>query len=299
MRKFLVNIVKLMALVFIMAFAGDRILDIIFVEVSKRGSIYSAIKTNQIKKPELLVIGNSRVAYNIVPKILEETLPFHCYNLGFSAANPVDLVALIELYSSLKGFPKVILVQLDDTFTDTLASELARQIFLPYYHHNILAHYYPKCEDERFYNLPLFRYMKYRDISWREGIKIAVNNKPQDLNSGEISYIKRSFSERRKDRISQFDLTPSGINDEITVLQSLCRANNIELVFFTSPVYSLRHNSPLVNYFKSSFANYIDQSTLLVSKDHFADYTHVNEQGAILQSKDLADRLLVLLESQE
>ena len=105
MRRFIIDIGKLVALVFFMAIASDRILDQIFIEVSTRGNLYSAIKTlDQIKKPELLVIGNSRLsAYNIVPKILEEKLPFQCYNLGFSDANRSKRDELVlKLYSKDK-----------------------------------------------------------------------------------------------------------------------------------------------------------------------------------------------------
>ena len=283
MKIFLFSFIKIIIGIYISALFLDNIFDYIFTKYSKR----NAFNILENKTYDLVVIGDSRAQGNIIPEIIDSALNISSINVASPALYPVDILAGIELYISKNKTPKFILIELGETYKFKSASKLGRQQFLPYYKSNILSNYYNYCEDSKYYNIPLYRYIKYRDIGWRELYKILINN------HNNIFELGKGY---RKVEVIGTDILNTNINwgkaqrmnIHIQSIIDLCKSNNIFLIFFTSPVYG-EFDQNLCNYFDAKINNYINQSKLIANINYFADRTHVNHKGAIIQTLHLIE----------
>tara|TARA_B100001750_G_C15441705_1_gene563929 strand:- start:285 stop:1172 length:888 start_codon:yes stop_codon:yes gene_type:complete len=285
MKKFIYFISKIIIGLYISAYLIDTAFDYIFTKYSKRNKFN--ILNN--KEYDLALFGNSRIDGNIIPQLIDSTLGISCINVGGAALYPVDILASLRLYIYKNKVPKIIIVQIDDTFNYENSSFLGRQVFLPYYKSNILSDYYNYCEDSKYYRIPLYRYNKYRDLGWRELYKIIINN------SNELFQVHSGYRKRDRERVNitneqiSWDY-PNKINTHIQSIIDLCERQNIKLIFLTSPVYG-RLNQNVCNEFDEKFDNYINQSQLIDDIEYFVDRSHVNHQGAIIQTLHLIEEI--------
>jgi len=282
MKLFFTKIGIIFIFVLMFAFIADRVFDYFFIYFSDR-----KIVNNIDGDYDLIVLGNSRAKHNVIPNQLDTLLNISSANLGLPGSHPADLLYMLKYYLYFNKKPKIILVEIYEYFNELNANQISRQEFLQYYNSNIISSYFNYCEDNTFYNIPLYRYVKYRDLGWREFYKTIIKNRNKSFikDKGYAPLYKKLSNDII---INKYNFDESILyNKHLDEIIKICRQNNIELIFFSSPVFS-NHNYKLINILENYLPNYYNQTELLKEKMYFKDNMHINHRGAIIQTNDIS-----------
>ena len=281
MKLFFKKITFIFICVCILAFIADRFFDYYYINFSNRTVI------NSIKKDyDILILGDSRVKGNIIPSQLDSSLGMSSINLGIPSSNPLEILTMLKLYLHYFGKPKIVLVEIYNRINQLSADKLSRQGFLQYYNSDIISSYFNYSEDVKFYKIPLYRYTKYRDLGWREFYKTIFKNYNSSF-LNDKGYAPRDYKEFDNNFINTKNAKLDLNNLHIDSIISLCDNEEIKLVFFTSPVF-LNQNSDLINKLERYLPNYLNQTDIIKEKKYFNDNTHVNHDGAKIQTTHLS-----------
>ena len=286
--KSLLKILKYLFFFFILSFISDRALDQLFIKVSKRS--FMPIRNANF---DILILGNSRANHNIIPKDLDSLLNKKSINLGRAYSNPLEILHTLKLYIHYNKPPQIVLVELYQNIVEENASNKGRARFLPFYNSGIIDDYYDYCDDKSYFDIPLYRYVFYPPIGWREHFKILFKNRNIYFKEGLMGYAplmyqykKNSHTIIKQDKIK--------ISSHIAEIIKVCNQNNIKAVFFTSPILGEKNEKVIIK-MENIFKNYLNQSNLLSNSQFFKDDTHVNHYGAKKQTYNMSKYLLKLL----
>jgi hypothetical protein len=257
---------------------------------------------------ELLVSGSSRAYYHYRPSVLSGALSLTTYNIGTTGGNLTLQLPKLKFYLEHNATP---LVLVQDLSVHDLA-EIEETIFEPF-------RYLPFLRNRQLYDglrdidpgLWVHRYLPATNLIYLgPDFQTAVLRDLLACRNGRQDYLEDGFSNEYKDRQPEADAwLRSGASIELAVfdeniehleeLIELCKANGIDLVLVTSPVYS-EALAKMDNYDmvtsqirQTAEANgvyYVDYSEDSVSgnKNLFYDNNHLNVRGATLFSDLLA-----------
>ena len=289
MNNFLKKITSIFICVFILAFITDKFFDYFYMNFSNR-KVFNSIK----KDYDMLVLGDSRVKHNIIPSLLDSSLGISSINLGIAGSNPLEALTMLKLYLHHFRKPKIIAVEVYNKIHFISSDVLSRQQFLQYYNSDIISSYFNYSEDVKFYQIPLYRYTKYRDLGWREFYKTLLKNYNSSISNNK-GYSPLDYKEFKENIIELNNNEKLDLNNlHIDSLISLCNDEGIKLIFFTSPIYSNK-NSELLNQLEAYLPNYLNQIDILKEKKYFKDNIHVNHEGAKVQTNHLSKYIKTIL----
>jgi hypothetical protein len=264
--------------------------------------------------PELLVMGNSRAFYQIIP----DSFNISTYNIAHAGTDDGFNAALLNLLIQKNKYPKKILLQIDPEYyiagkvgpIDTISNSI-----------NILQYYYGTNDfitdninkvspSQRFF----FLFQSYR---YNNHIINIFNNYYKSKSKENISHsgfeailpspvdsINVIYSAQTQS-LAPYEFSPYKTNYLKTII-SLCLKNNIKLILFTSPYFDaktqnylapvLRKIDSLAKENSLQFINYIDNKLPLITNNtkYWKDNAHLNYLGARIESSDLAKRLRLL-----
>ena len=122
--------------------------------------------------------------------------------------------------------------------------------------------------------LPFYRYQKFEPKIGVRNVSLSLINKTPNFieNKGFVPI----FGEIKIDKpISLKIIRKSNINFKEII--KFCNSKNIEITFFTSPIYNQKNNFNLLSNY---LPNYYDLSNSVKNKKYFKDQTHLNALGA-------------------
>jgi hypothetical protein len=252
---------------------------------------------------ELIVLGSSRAAHNLVASEVEARIGISAYNLGFAGSDIDFHTQILDLLLSGGHVPRYLLLAVD-------ASEIKEDPSINF-RYDLL---YPHAGDERIskilvargqLNNHLFRmFHTYREkLGFIEVFRpYALFRKPvhETRPDGSIPLVGHSASYEKmkfKDGNVTYSTTNESpqLRERFAELVSLCTKNKIQLVLivspnFTRPIVGLAER---MQYLGGEGVITLDYSARpeFLRKELFSDIAHLNSQGAALLSQRIGEDL--------
>ncbi len=305
-KRFLVNLLVFCGLLF----AFDKGLGFILKQLYFKqvaGENYRATYSIDSTKADLLIFGSSRASHHYVPEVLEANLHMSTYNTGrdgnYLLYNYAVIKAVTQRYS-----PKMIILDVNPIALFYRKDDYDRlSTLLPYYdsHPEIRNIVNRRSKYERFklysalypYNsLSLSVLVGNLEISK----KFYVSDKGYlpfyaKMNSISTSTVKMKDNpeEIYSDSIDTFKI--AALKD----IAEICLKKKIPLVFVFSPVYTKSNNelansklNTILKAYNVRYIDYSEDSTFVNHPQYFQDESHMNDDGARIFSKKLAEALI-------
>lgn len=261
---------------------------------------------------DLLIMGSSRAAFHISPRIIDSTLTLNSYNLGLSAWHFDMQYARFKMYLQHNRKPKYIIQNVDVYGFSKRADVADYQQFLPYIQDTILqktirGH---KGEFDVYQrNIPLLKYKNIQNLAF-EGLFTFFNYSDlYDSTANYKGYRGNDFAwnqdfERFKKRFPKgakytFD---KEVKRQFNEFLAFCQRENIKVFLVYAPEYFevqpyYKNKSELINLctestkkYKCHFWDY-SKDSLCYNRQYFYNSQHLNKKGAELYSKDLGMKI--------
>jgi hypothetical protein len=298
MKKFLKNIL-IFGLIF---FVLDKILIFFIVaspnkEVDKRLELLVNGKINK----EIIILGSSRGARNIIASEIETKTGHSAYNLAYPGSDIEFHEFIVRTLLKFNKAPKVILLSVDYPMA-----------FLP---DSIL-----NFRLDRMYPLVKYNYINNELIARGEKNIIMSNlfalsrmNKTNfDIRQKHFTALDTlypdgsmpiSFQKQDEDWAASTMITKYDSEKELQVkldcfkkILAMCREKNIRLIIIQPPLFdpmdpAFRERLKQLTNNKIPFFDYNNQNPIYKNKDYFYDRTHLNRKGATIFTDEIADYL--------
>ena len=288
MKKFLINILVGISLIFVLDFSIGQVLSKLFNSQTS-GNLYQLNYSFNECQEDLLIFGTSRALHHYDSRVLRDSLNLSVYNTGKDGNFIFYQTALLR--SVLKRYtPKKIILDFSGTFEMKQKDYDGIASLLPLHSTN------PEISD--IINLK----------SNTESFKLISKIYPYNSLIGNIFIGNLEFNKNRKANLHYYGYQPIYRNTKVklenlnkketyvvdkTKLQIfeefliLCKQNDIDLTVFYSPVYylydldfSIELCKRLCNKHEIPFYDYSKSNHFLENKKFFADKTHLNNIGA-------------------
>ena len=294
MKKFLKRLI-LFGLIF---FVLDKIFYVFLyaapqLEVDKRLELLLNGKINK----EIIVMGSSRGAYNIIAGQIEKETGKSAYNISYAGSTIQFHLFLLKTVLKYNKKPEIIVLSLDTPDEFLLDKSLNFRL-------------------DRFYPLVKYNYINQELINQNDKSKLSWFLCLARLNKGNFTFAKKEatpespilscgsmpFVKKFSEKELVFDTKqePYFIGKELEnkrkafiEFQHICNTNNIKLIYCFAPNFRI-YNPVLENRIKlialpeNSFFIYDRTNLKYKNKDYFHDESHLNTRGAKLFTSELS-----------
>lgn len=249
---------------------------------------------------ELVIIGSSRAECQYYNPIIDSVTGLTSYNLGMTGATMPFIAATLEAYLVHSKAPEYVVLNID---LHSLGDNTDTVYKFPRYFAFLDNEKLYKGLQERdgrffyfrwlpFYSMPYFsnRYLSNSVRGWM--------NKPTLYDADYIQGFAPSVSDTSwgdydtATMIQTHAVIPAAVWAGVKKIDSICKANNCQLIFAVSPLYYRREESvtgyanardSFRDYAVSSQIPFIDlgHDTLRYMQHMYADPAHLNKTGAI------------------
>lgn len=285
MRKFVISVLKLLALTLTFMVVLDAIFTYTYYSCSPRNKMQYIMKIEP-RKIDYLFLGSSRVVNHILPEEVESLTGKSALNLGIEGATLTDNALQLELLIDRKVKIKTLFLQVDYIFNYKKASDYVLPDVLPYIHEPIINKYVSENRDYawRYRMAPFFRYMT---ADYVIGIRSIFQN--FRANASVVTH-RGGFKPRGGPEADRPTILPDFVaeeNESLNKIKELCTENGIELVLYFSPVCSRAENLDYSQKLKKRLPELMDYSRFFPNDDNFGDCRHLREDGARIFTRRL------------
>ena len=265
---------------------------------------YNELFLNEGNAYDVLFLGSSRAEMHFNPKVFDEITGLNSYNMGISGASPKISLALLKTYCNQHQKPKCIVFNIDyfslQNDTDRL-NDFPR--YFPYLCNTFLRNQLNQMDNRfnSFYYNPLHS-LPYTQVDYLSSALhgwLTISGKYDTLmyKGYQTSELKELNTENEPKPLHSFiSIKNRQYIDSLIQFTSL---NNIKLILVTSPVFgggnkNVLNKTSLINQLKNiSYINHISYFDYTDSLEYqksklFADYLHLNRQGAIKFSQSFS-----------
>ena len=270
---------------------------------SKTGVNFETRYSMDSTKAAIIILGSSRASHHYIPQLIQDSIGMTCYNTGR------DGNYLFYSYSIFKSIinrykPKIIILDINpDEFNFNQKYYDGLSTLLPFYK--------TKPELQRIINLKSsFERIKLQSSIYPfnstllELFKANLNANSEAIKALE-GYIPLYGSSIDKSKISKVEnkgVSAKIDTNKIIVLTDLvkeCNKLGVRLLVFNSPRYSNAINVKAEKYIAdiiksnhADFINYGNDNYFLNNPNLFKDAAHLNNEGAIIFTNLVIDRIL-------
>lgn len=246
---------------------------------------------------ELIVIGSSRGAYNIIASQIEKETGKSAYNISYAGSNVQFHLFLLKALLKFNKRPETVIISIDNPYEFLFVESFD-------FRYDRL---YP-LEKYNYINDELIKQNEKSKLSWflclarlnKSNFTFTKKNAPVDspiMACGSMPFIK-DFNKKqitfntKKERYPVEKELKSKI-EAFLEFQQICHSNNIKLIYCFAPNFRV-YNQTLENRIKSisipenKFFVYDTTDVRYQNKDYFHDDSHLNIKGAKLFSSELS-----------
>ncbi len=298
MKKFLKNI-----LIFGLAFF---ILDKLFIffilaspekQVDKRLELLINGKINK----EIVILGSSRAARNIIASEIERKTGRSAYNLAYPGSDIEFHEFVVRTLLKFNKPPKIILLSVDypmaflpDSILNFRLDRMYPLVKYTYINEELIA------RDEKnivMSNIFALGRMNKTNFDIRQKHFTALDTLYAD-GSMPISFQKKDEDWSPSATIKKYDATKEMKvkRDCFKKIIVMCRQRNIELIIVHPPLFdpmdgAFTKRLQQLTYNKIPFFEYNHQNPIYKDKDYYYDRTHLNRKGAMIFTDEIAQFL--------
>jgi hypothetical protein len=292
MQTFVKHILKVVLMLVISA----CVLDFVYTYVYKNSPPQNKVQyINSLKnqKFDYIFIGSSRVENSVIAEEIEKKTNKKTINLGIKGLKLKDMSCIIKLLKEYNVSYQKIFIQLDYSFNnEEESSKFFSFELLPFCgSSNLIIDSYLKSTNENFLFYKYIPFVKYTDsdqlIGFRKIIS-SLKNKPSafKLNKGyEPLY---GFSSRQPEKIPKIVNKKNKYFSEINIF---AKSKNLNVIYFSSPVSSDTKNLDYFDKLKTQIPEINNFHNTLNDHKYFSDNLHVNDDGAIVFTTILIEKL--------
>jgi hypothetical protein len=227
---------------------------------------------------DYVILGSSRSLNNLDPAQIEQLTGKRGINLGVSSGQPFDTKLFFQQLIK-KRITKSIYIQVDDGWNNWDLGHKSISGWLPYMKEEYIWEEFKELENKEYYyvkNIPFYKYAKFdSEIGVRDFLKGFTGQRLSTIKTfGHVAYHKVLKKENRslEYNISLLDKA----NPHITEILELSKINDIDIIFFTAPIFNANHDHALLHKY---LPNYFDFTYLIKNPELFADRRHLNGAG--------------------
>jgi len=225
---------------------------------------------------DYILLGSSRMNYHIDPIQIEAATGKKGLNLG------VNAFSSFESYLMLKEFlrnndTKRVFVQVDNLVSDDDPDREGEKTWIPYLDEDYVYKEFKRygIEYSLYRRIPFYRFQKFESrIGYRDVLASALGSghqyEPTFGYTPTIGVLNGAVNFKKS--------TPTKLpNHSMKSMISLCEKRNVELIFFTAPIFKY---GGTLNQFEETLPNYYDLHSTVEDKKDFSNQTHLNYKGA-------------------
>ncbi|SEP54917.1 hypothetical protein [Flavobacterium urocaniciphilum] len=238
------------------------------------------------QKLDYIFIGSSRVENSVIPEIIEEKTKKRTINLGVQGATIKDLVFITKLLNDLNISYKKVFFQLDYKINDVdqYSKKFQTELY-PFIGINELIDNYVFDNNLNKFELKYLPFYKYNIASQNLGfrnIMLTVLKIKKTVHKSQ-GYMPLNGSEKMT-----FEILPK-YNSNNKYLTELLKTKKAS--FFSCPLFSTISKNNYFDDLKNTITDFKDLSSSVVKKELFKDSYHLNNDGAIVFTNILIDKL--------
>ncbi len=294
MRRFLKNSIVILVGIIMVLFFLDNIYTYVYNNSFPRNKTQYILSLKKGEKLDYVFLGSSRVENTIISAEIEKLTGKRTVNLGTQGARLDDMNIFLRLLIDKKIKIEKLFVQVDYIYNYESSSDIVRSQALPYIRSNKVIKDYLKRVDSTYlknYYLPFYRYATndYR-LGIREFIASLVNKKSMvNLNDGFVPL----FGSMGKNDLGAAELPKEILkyNKSIMEIDSLCKVNKIEVIYFCAPFCSRLKTNGYLDKLKEKLHHFKDFSSSVPYDSLFQNCSHLNKDGAKFFSKEIVNSL--------
>jgi hypothetical protein len=305
-KRFLVNLLVFLGLLFAFDKAlGFMLQQLYFKQLA--GEYYRATYSIDSTKADLLIFGSSRASHHYVPEVFEENLHMSTYNTGRDGNYLLYNYAVIKSVTE-RFNPKMIILDVNPIALFYRKDDYDRlSSLLPYYHSH------PEIRDIVARRSKYERFKLYSSLYPYNSLSLSIlvgnleiSKKLYVSDKGYLPFYEKMNpisigSKKTKDNPEEI-YSDSIDSFKIAALQDIaeiCLKKKIPLVFVFSPIWSKSNNElanskllTIVKLNKVKYLDFSDDTTFVNHPQYFQDASHMNDDGARIFSKKLAEALI-------
>jgi len=297
MKKFIVRIVFF--------FVAVAIIDVIFgkccdymCEHSKSGDSRKINYAVRECNADVLIMGSSRANHHYNPQILSDSLGLSVYNLGIDGSGAILMDGFYRLITQ-RYVPKLIIYELTPSFdlyqnpADANNTRYLAQL-KPYYKEDCLKQLFDDVDGRERIKLysGLYRY----NTQFLNLFRSYIGKGTTDYNNGFLP-LKGVMSDYRP-----FEVETDNVVDTLKVKYLIqfihdCKENGTQLLFVVSPRFGATTSigyQPVLDICRKEHCDNVDYycaPEFVSNKEYFKDSYHLNNYGADVYTKVVAERL--------
>ena len=255
--------------------------------------------TGNINK-EIIIIGSSRGARNLIAKQIEDSLHLTSFNLSYPGSDIDFQNFILKTLLKFNKTPKIILLSLDDPIefkkNDFLNFRLDRLYPLARFNYindemirrgekNFLSQFLVLSRINKVnFDLRKKKFNEFDTVRSNGSMPISFTKQNSDLT---FNTIKQQYTSEEELNIKI---------DSFLEFQKLCAENNIELILIFPPNFQIINNQfekRIKELTEKNVYTYIYDSTNNIYKDklYYYDKNHLKENGAIVFTNEIIDFL--------
>jgi len=296
---FAIKLAGFFVVLFVLDFVIGSTLEYFYFK-QQSGADYRATYVMEEAKEELLIMGSSRALHHYQAEIMERKLGLTTYNAGRNG-NPI-LYHLALLKSVLKRHkPKQIILDINiNEFKEMKDSYDILSMLLPYYktHPEVRPIIHHKSEFERLKLLS--KIYPYNSLMFTIAVgNLDFNKKRRDVFKGYMPLVNTWYKKIEVEKKQENYVIDSVKVNALKTFIADCKRNNIELILVFSPYYKIfeeTNNSivlakQIAKQNNIRFIDFTNDKRFNSNISYFADYTHLNDEGAIYFTDIFIDSL--------
>lgn len=278
MKKVSLNILYLVLSLIIVAYILENIFTYSHYNFAPRSPVDWVMALDSSDTYDYIILGSSRSLNNLDPIQIEQITGKHGINLGVNSGQPFD-TKLFAQQLIKKRITKSIFIQVDDSWNNWNLSYKSIPGWLPFMKEESIWQEFEELGNKEYYylkNIPFYKYAKFEsEIGVRDFLKGLSGQQLSSIKTlGHFAYHKVLTKENRS---LEYDISLlDKPNPHITEIITLCKENEVDLIFFTSPIFNATDDHSLLSEYLPS---YFDFTHLIKNPDLFADRRHLNADG--------------------
>lgn len=279
MNNFLKNIALLSIALLIMSVVLDKIYTYIHYNGAPRNIPDYIMSLQEKDSFDYVILGSSRVLHNIDINLIEKETNQKGFNFGIQGSSVFEIKLSAQQIIKRK-IAKNIYIQIDYIWNEFYSGGECTVDWLTYINESDIWNEFQKVDENKKYvlyqKIPFLRYCQYGSkLGFRELIMSLSNRKMSviDDNKGFIPL----FGKIKNTEETMTYILKKEFNPHIKDIIKICENENINLFFFTSPIYNFKGDNKILN---GKLPNYVDFSNSISSPKYYQDNIHLNNKGS-------------------
>ena len=278
MKKFILNIIKIIALLCLTMVVLDALYTTAYINSSERSKIDYLYNTKD-KNYDVVFLGSSRINNHLVPKIFNDN-GYKTFNFGITRSRLEESALMLKMMVERNYKIKNLILQVDININTDDHSEAIRSLFMPYLHWSktIRDHYRTIPEYNQLLYIPFYRYMHYdARIGFREMYYSLIHKRTNALENKGFNPLVSN----------QHPLIPADLskyapkrNKSYEEIKKICLANHINLIAITTPMCMETINRDYFNHLNEIYPEIRRFENAVTDDKYFSTCGHMNKDGA-------------------